>query len=111
MYHITASTQSGSVSVTEKSLSPYLPSFLPSPPSPSLSLPLSPSLSGFTSFIPPLYLTGQLLLVVGYLPQGYSFYLNEENMNLQLLKYTVDMLEGVELAVTRSVIATSRFTF
>ena len=77
-----------------------------------LSLPppfLSFSMAPFNTILPfPLLPTGQLLLVIGFLPQEYSFYLNEENMSLQLMRYTIDMLEGVELAVTRSVIATAR---
>ena len=54
------------------------------------------------------FLTVQFLLVLGFLPQGHTLFLTDENLNLSLLSAAIVFLQGVELAVSRSAIITSR---
>ncbi len=47
----------------------------------------------------------QLLACIGFLPQGRLFYLMKDRLNLELMNRALGILEGAELAVTRSVVS------
>lgn len=56
----------------------------------------------------PISWINSFLLAIGFLPQQKFLYLSLDHLNLHLVSYAIAILEGLEVAVFRSVVAINR---